>query len=409
VLKELTRADWLNILGLPEARIPAALIVRGTRNFRSRYRAMLPYFDNVVEVGTPNGIIEDVLIGDVRGQPVGFACVYGAAMASEVVHIFGVLGTRAVLQIGNCGALADGFGAGDLFVAERAYCGEGAAQYYKADGAWVAASANLLQSRTLSPLISAGCRAGTIYTTAALFAESEADVERWFHEGFAAVDMETAATYAVAEYFGMDRVAILHGFDNPRRREHLLLSDTDKDVRRGVGNERMRQLALDLAVEIGADGAPGPAAPSTGSGIRAGRPEEVEAILTLWRQAGTTVTLTDTAADLRHAITDSTAVVLVAEYDGQLVGSVIGSFDGWRGNVYRLAVHPRWRRRGIAQSLVAELERRLAKQGAKRITALVLKEHADAMAFWAAADYQLDERMGRFFRNLDGGQQPLST
>jgi purine-nucleoside phosphorylase len=191
-----------------------------------------------------------VLIGDVGGRPVGFACVYGASMASEVVHIFGVLGTRAAIQVGNCGALADDFGAGDLFVAERAYCGEGAARYYKPDGEWVTASTSLLGSRTLSALAPGQCRAGVIYTTAALFAEGEADVERWFREGFAAVDMETAATYAVAEHFGMDRIAILYGFDNPRRREHLLLSDAEKDARRATGNESMIRLALDLAAEI---------------------------------------------------------------------------------------------------------------------------------------------------------------
>jgi purine-nucleoside phosphorylase len=254
MLKDLTRADWLKILGLPGSRVPAALIVRGTRNLRSRYSAMLPHFDNVLEVGTPNGIIEDVLVGDVAGRPVGFACVYGASMASEVVHIFGALGTRAVIQIGNCGALADGFGAGDLFVPERAYCGEGAARYYKPGAACVEASPNLLRSRTLSALQPGECRSGAIYTTAALFAEGEADVERWSREGFSAVDMETAATYAVAEHFGMERVAILYGFDNPRRREHLLLSDAEKDVRRAAGDERMTRLALDLAAEVGAGG-----------------------------------------------------------------------------------------------------------------------------------------------------------
>jgi ribosomal protein S18 acetylase RimI-like enzyme/purine-nucleoside phosphorylase len=409
VLKDLTRSDWLNILGLPASRVPAVLIVRGTRNFRSKYRAMLPCFDNVLELGTPNGIIEDVLIGDVAGRPVGFACVYGASMASEVVHIFGALGTRAAIQIGNCGALADGLGAGDLFVADRAYCGEGAARYYKPDGAWVAASANLLRSRTLSALPPGECRGGAIYTTAALFAEGEDDVERWFREGFAAVDMETAATYAVAEHFGMDRVAILYGFDNPRRREHLLLGDAEKDIRRAAGNERMRQLALDLAAEVGAGGTPGAAPAPTGPHVRDCRPEDVEAILALWRQAGTTVTVTDTPVDLRRAITDITAVVLVAERGGRVAGSVIGSFDGWRGNVYRLAVHPGYRRQGIARTLVAELERRLTDQGAKRVTALVLKDDAGATAFWAAAGYKPDSRMARFVRDLDGGRQTESS
>jgi purine-nucleoside phosphorylase len=251
VLKDLTKVDWLNLLGLSPSRVPAVLILRGTRNFRSQYQAMLPYFDNVTQVGTANGILEDVLIGDVRGRPVGFACVYGGSMASEVVHLFGVLGSRTVLQIGNCGALADDFNAGDLFLADRAYCGEGAAQYYKSDGKWVTASMGLLRSETLSRSSAAAIRTGAIYTTAALFAEGTKDVERWFRDGFAAVDLETAATYAVAEHFGMDRLALLYAFDNPRRREHLLLSDAAKDARRAAANVRMRELALDLAVELG--------------------------------------------------------------------------------------------------------------------------------------------------------------
>jgi purine-nucleoside phosphorylase len=250
MLKELAKADWLDILRLPEQRVPAVLILRGTRNFKRQYQAMLPHFTNVIEVGTPNGIVEDVLIGDVGGHAVGFACVYGSPMASELVHVFGVLGTRAVIQTGNCGALADDFAAGDLFIAERAYCGEGAAHYYKRDAEWVTASPRLLQSRTLSALSPAEYRTGAIYTTAALFAEGERDIEQWFQDGFAAVDLETATTYAVAEYFGMDRIAIAYGFDNPRQREHLLLSDTEKDRRRAAANGRMCQLALDLATEL---------------------------------------------------------------------------------------------------------------------------------------------------------------
>jgi ribosomal protein S18 acetylase RimI-like enzyme/purine-nucleoside phosphorylase len=376
------------------------LVLRGTRNFRSQYRAMLPYFDNVLEVGTPNGILEDVLIGDVGGHPVGFACVYGAPMAAEVVHLFGALGTRAVLQIGNCGALADDLGAGDLFLAERAYCGEGAAQYYRPDGKWVTASERLLRSRAVSGLSPGTYRTGTIYTTGALFAEGAEDLERWSREGFAAVDLETAATYAVAESFGMDRLAVLYGFDNPRRREHLLLSDAEKDVRRAEANRRVKQLALDLAVELCAGGGAGAGPPPDRYVVRDCRPEEAEAVLALWRQAGATPSRTDTATDLRRAITDSTAAVLVAERSGQLVGSVIGSFDGWRGNVYRLAVHPAHRRQGLARALVAEVERRLARQGARRMTALVEHDHPTPVAFWRAAGYELDHRLVRFAHDI---------
>ena len=67
------------------------------------------------------------------------------------------------------------------------------------------------------------------------------------------MDMETATTFfAVAEYFGMTRAAILYGFDNPRRREHLLLSDPEKDVRRAQANSAARELAFALALELDA-------------------------------------------------------------------------------------------------------------------------------------------------------------
>src|SRR5262245_21568712 len=115
------------------------------------------------------------------------------------------------------------------------------------------------------------------------------------------------------------------------------------------------------------------------------RLEDVEAALELWRRAEATPGVTDTADDLRRAVAASAASVLVAEVEGRLVGSIIGTFDGWRGNIYRLAVHPDCRRQGVARALVAEVEKRLAQQGARRITALVEKDHPWAMAFWEAA------------------------
>jgi ribosomal protein S18 acetylase RimI-like enzyme len=134
--------------------------------------------------------------------------------------------------------------------------------------------------------------------------------------------------------------------------------------------------------------------------IRACRLEDIEGVLELWRQADATPGVTDTADDLGRAVADSPAHVLVAEVGGRIVGSIIGTFDGWRGNIYRLAVHADYRRRGVARALVAEVEERLTRQGAKRITALVEKDHPWAMPFWEAVGYRVDERIVRRVRNL---------
>jgi uridine phosphorylase len=252
VLKELGKADWLRMLNIPESRIPTVLILRGTRNLQSQYEAARGFFTDVLDVGSPNGIIESVLIGNLAGRPIGFACVYGAPMASEIVHIFGSLGTRAVIQTGNCGGLADELNAGDLFVPTEAFCGEGAAQYYKSNGQRVAAFPTPASLESFAGYGIENFQAGRIYTTAALLAEGEADIERWYHQGFSAVDMETATTFAVAEYFGMDRAAVLYVFDNPRRREHILLTDVEKDAKRERANQAARELAFGLALEFDA-------------------------------------------------------------------------------------------------------------------------------------------------------------
>src|SRR5439155_8013168 len=124
------------------------------------------------------------------------------------------------------------------------------------------------------------------------------------------------------------------------------------------------------------------------------------ALLTLWRQADATRSKTDTVVAIQRAVTHPAAFVLVAEAGGQLVGSIIGTFDGWRGNIYRLAVRPDHRRRGIARALVAEVEARLVRRGAKRVTALVEKNYPWATGFWEAVGYGVDRRIARHVRTI---------
>ena len=132
--------------------------------------------------------------------------------------------------------------------------------------------------------------------------------------------------------------------------------------------------------------------------IRECRSEEAEALLTLWQAAGTSPSVTDTITDIQGAI-ESSASVLVADADRHIVGSLIATFDGWRGNMYRIAVHPDYRRRGIGQALVKEGEKRLVVQGAKRITALVEEKYPGATAFWLSVGYEIEPGIVRFFRN----------
>jgi ribosomal protein S18 acetylase RimI-like enzyme len=137
--------------------------------------------------------------------------------------------------------------------------------------------------------------------------------------------------------------------------------------------------------------------------IRPARSEEVEQVLGLWREAETTSSITDNREAVLKLLAEPAAVLLVAEADGRLVGTVIGGWDGWRGNIYRLAVAPGYRRRGLARLLVAEADRSLHRMGARRITALVEGDHPWATDFWdslAASGYRYDEGMRRYVKTL---------
>jgi ribosomal protein S18 acetylase RimI-like enzyme len=135
--------------------------------------------------------------------------------------------------------------------------------------------------------------------------------------------------------------------------------------------------------------------------VRTAGAADVEAVLALWGLARSgNASTPDTPAGVRRLLETDPGALLVAEHDGAIVGALIAAFDGWRGGMYRLAVEPAHRRRGIASALVRAGEARLAELGAPRITVLVAHEDADAVALWAAAGYAHDRTIARFVKSV---------
>ncbi len=128
--------------------------------------------------------------------------------------------------------------------------------------------------------------------------------------------------------------------------------------------------------------------------------DDVDSVLELWQAAGSTPSITDTRDALLITVNSPAASVTLAESSGKIAGSVIAGFDGWRGNLYRLAVHPNFQRRGIARRLVTAAEDWLRSQRVKRVGAVVEKDHPSATGFWDSTEFYLEPLDLRYVRDL---------
>jgi ribosomal protein S18 acetylase RimI-like enzyme len=134
--------------------------------------------------------------------------------------------------------------------------------------------------------------------------------------------------------------------------------------------------------------------------FRAAGDKDVPAVLQLWAESRSAHAETPDSAEAIHRLLDTDPGSLLVADDGEVVGALIAAFDGWRGNMYRLAVRPDRRRRQIATRLVEHGEAKLKAQGAPKATALVGRGDTQAEHLWRAAGYRDDVGIGRWVRSL---------
>jgi ribosomal protein S18 acetylase RimI-like enzyme len=134
--------------------------------------------------------------------------------------------------------------------------------------------------------------------------------------------------------------------------------------------------------------------------IRSAAPQHFPALLALWRGAGTAPGVSDSEQGLRLLLDSDSHALLVAESGGAVIGSLIAAWDGWRGNFYRLAVHPEHRRMGVARALLEEGERRLHAHGALRLSAIVDASDAGALELWRSAGYEHQPQQVRLVKHV---------
>ena len=124
--------------------------------------------------------------------------------------------------------------------------------------------------------------------------------------------------------------------------------------------------------------------------IRHLKPDAYDELIRLWNICG--LTHRPKGRDSREAVTEQFGranMCFLGMYDNdRMIGSIIGSHDGRKGWINRMAVDPDYRGHGLAAQLIASAEQFLYDQGITVIAALVEDENTPSMATLAKAGYE---------------------
>lgn len=134
--------------------------------------------------------------------------------------------------------------------------------------------------------------------------------------------------------------------------------------------------------------------------IRKFRLDDYERVMELWRQCQLPLKPEgrDSLEEVRRQLELPQVIFLVAEVEGEVVGTVLATHDGRKGWINRLAVDPAFRGQGLAQELVKVAERELEAAGLQMFAALIEEDNLPSINLFKKLGYAFHPDIKYFTR-----------
>ncbi len=232
--KQLTRHDIVGLLNVPEDYRVDALLVIGTHPKEKEYPLLHTALDALDtkynEEKIEHGFFREIKCFTINGKRIWFDAVYGAAYLTEVIHVASLLGSKANILLGTCGALKEELNMGDTIIPSASYGNESSTRMYQRENDSFLYEANRELSVKLKQIASHRkmIDEGKLVTVQAMLAETKEDVDLWASQGYSGVDMESATHFAVSSHFGVSAAALLYVGDNLIKNQ--LVTDDSYDL-----------------------------------------------------------------------------------------------------------------------------------------------------------------------------------
>ena len=115
---------------------------------------------------------------------------------------------------------------------------------------------------------------------------------------------------------------------------------------------------------------------------------DLNSIVSLWEICELSIPWNDPVKDIERKLTVQRELFLLLEKDGEILGSVMGGYDGHRGNVYYFGVHPEHQGKGYGKLLLKTLEIGFLKLKCPKVNILIRNTNLDVKEFYNGMGYE---------------------
>ena len=124
--------------------------------------------------------------------------------------------------------------------------------------------------------------------------------------------------------------------------------------------------------------------------IRMYQSTDNKSLIALWDICNLTVSWNDPQKDIKRKIDENPDLFFVGEINGQIIASCMAGYDGHRGWIYYLAIHPDHQKKGLAKLIMTHAENNLKSMGCPKINLMVRDTNVSVIDFYKTIGYAND-------------------
>ena len=134
--------------------------------------------------------------------------------------------------------------------------------------------------------------------------------------------------------------------------------------------------------------------------IRPFKLEDKNSVVELWKICRLTRPWNNPEKDIERKLNVQSEMFLVLEIQGSITGSVMAAYDGHRGVINYLAVHPVYQKKGYGKILMTHVEQELLNKGCPKINLLVRSDNLNVKRFYKGLHYDEQDDVKVFGKRL---------